>query len=130
MAMAKKTKPAPFGRTERVNDLRVALASIKIVARDRKASESRKTLRGIVKMAEHALERDTSRAAVSIHDGSMAAQPFHCEMPQRLQSKARRVLREKARECPEFMSSKIDANVIVEQVWNALVGHDRIRLGD
>jgi hypothetical protein len=128
--MAKKTKPAPFGRTERVNDLRVALATIKIMARDGKASESRKVLRTIVKAAEHALDRDTSRAAVSIHDGSMAAQPFHCEMSQRLQSKARRVLREKIAECPKFRTDKIDANVIVEQVWNALVGHDRIRPGD
>ena len=128
--MSKQTKPAPFGRTERVNDLRVALAGIKIVARDGKAGASRKTLRAIVKTVERALERDAARAAVSIHDGAMAAQPFHCEMPQRLQSKARRVLREKVRECPDFMSSKIDADVIVEQVWNALVGHDRIRLCD
>lgn len=118
----KKWKPVPFGRTERVNDLRVALGSVKVIARD--GPLNRKTLKAIVNAAEHALERDTARAAVSVHDGSMAAQPFHCEMPQRLQSKARRVLRERAKDCPQFMSRKLDADVIVEQVWNTLVGHD------
>jgi hypothetical protein len=57
---AGKVTAVPFAPTERVNDLRVALSSIKILARDGKLE--RKTLNAIHNAARHALERDLSRA--------------------------------------------------------------------
>jgi hypothetical protein len=58
-------KPVPFGKTERINDLRVALSSIKTLARDGSRVEAAKTLNAMFKCARHALERDTARAALS-----------------------------------------------------------------
>ena len=56
----------PFkSRSERVNDLRVALSSIKTLARDGYRTESHKLLMAIYKTAIHALERDKNRIAVT-----------------------------------------------------------------
>ena len=49
--------------------------------------------------------------------------PFHCEMSERKKAKARRALCNSL----EIKLDKIDADAAVEQVWNALVGHDKIQ---
>jgi hypothetical protein len=47
--------------TERINDLRVALSSIKVLARDGSRKDASKMLNTIYKTARRALERDLSR---------------------------------------------------------------------
>jgi len=59
-------KAVPFkSQYERVNDLRVALSTVKLLARDGHRVQSHKTLMAIYKAALHALERDINRMAVS-----------------------------------------------------------------
>lgn len=50
--------------------------------------------------------------------------PAHCEFSKRRQMRARRVLRQQIKLCPDFASNNLDADVIVEQVWNACAGLD------
>lgn len=57
----------------------------------------------------------------------ISIQRFHSEMPERVRSKARRVLRRKIAENPDYKTSRLDAEVVIEQVWNALVGNDKIK---
>jgi hypothetical protein len=51
--------------------------------------------------------------------------PAHCEMSKKLQAHARGVLRKNLRECPNYATDAMDADVIIEQVWNALTGLDK-----
>ena len=52
---------------------------------------------------------------------------FHSEMPERIRSKARRVLRKQIAQNPDYKTSRLDAEVIIEQVWNVLIGNDKIK---
>lgn len=52
----------------------------------------------------------------------MSALPFYAELPERLRRKARAVLRREI--MMQIENSMADATI--EQVWNALVGHDKI----
>jgi hypothetical protein len=54
--------------------------------------------------------------------------PAHCEMSKRLQQHARATLRRMIKENPDWATDALDADVIVEQVWNALTGLDRLGL--
>lgn len=56
----------------------------------------------------------------------MAKRPFYCEMPNRLQEKARAALRRELECAPDWRTNNLTADAIIEQVWNALVGHDAI----
>lgn len=49
--------------------------------------------------------------------------PVHCDLPYRIQARARKALRKGIKNHPEWKNNKLDANCIIEQVWNALVGH-------
>jgi hypothetical protein len=51
-----------------------------------------------------------------------SALPFYSEMPNRLRAKARAALR---REIGMDIENG-NADAVIEQVWNALVGHDQI----
>ncbi|HEX8836765.1 MAG TPA: hypothetical protein VF748_07510 [Candidatus Acidoferrum sp.] len=51
----------------------------------------------------------------------------HCEWPDALQRKARAALRRYLKQCPKFATNNLDADVVIEQVWNAIVGLDRVR---
>lgn len=62
-----------------------------------------------------------------LRDGVIEVTQFHHEFPERVKSRARSALRRQIEECPEFRSRRIDAEVIIEQVWNALVGNDKIK---
>lgn len=53
--------------------------------------------------------------------------PLHCEIDQPTQARARKALRRMIKESPEWARDDTSADAIVEQVWNALVGHDKIR---
>ena len=50
--------------------------------------------------------------------------PLHCEMTGLVRSHARAVLRRELKENHDWASSDMAADVIVEQIWNALVGLD------
>ena len=45
----------------------------------------------------------------------------HCEMSQKRQARQRAALRKILRECPDWKTSKQDADVICEQMWNTLI---------
>jgi hypothetical protein len=54
----------------------------------------------------------------------MSKRVFYCEMPYGLQEKARDALRRELELCPDWRTDNLAADAVIEQVWNALVGHD------
>lgn len=53
--------------------------------------------------------------------------PFYGEMPDKVCAKARRVLRRELRTSNNILKNDGEADVAIEQVWNAIVGHDKIK---
>lgn len=53
--------------------------------------------------------------------------PFHCEMSKSKKARARRALRREIKASPDFNKDDLEADVIIEQVWNALAGHSRLK---
>ncbi len=52
----------------------------------------------------------------------------HCEWSLKMQRAARSALRREAKGNPKFLKDNLDADVLIEQVWNAIVeasGHDK-----
>jgi hypothetical protein len=48
--------------------------------------------------------------------------PYHHDLPEAIKAKARRALRNWAAD-DDFKKSNLSADAVVEQIWNALVGH-------
>lgn len=59
-----------------------------------------------------------------------ATLPFYCEMSDKLCAKARRALRRELRTSDRIFKDNGEADAVIEQVWNALVGHNKIQFGD
>lgn len=55
--------------------------------------------------------------------------PFHSELPENVCARARRALRREMK-TTDNLADDTQADAIVEQVWNALVGHDKIKPKD
>jgi hypothetical protein len=51
--------------------------------------------------------------------------PAHCEWSIATQRRARAELRRQIKLCPDFATDTRDADVILEQVWNAITGLGR-----
>lgn len=51
--------------------------------------------------------------------------PAHCEFSDKVQRHARTVLRRALKDCAGWDTDNLDADVIVEQVWNAMTGLDK-----
>lgn len=54
----------------------------------------------------------------------------HCEMDDATQAKARAALRREIKRNPKFKTDDLDADCVIEQVWNALSGFDEVKPPD
>lgn len=57
----------------------------------------------------------------------MARKPFHAELSEEVQKRARAMLRKQLRECKDWRTDDTAADAVIEQVWNVIAGHDKIK---
>jgi hypothetical protein len=60
-------------------------------------------------------------------EGYVSVHKYLGEMPERTLSRARTALRQAIAKHDDFRFDASSANVVLEQVWNALVGNDKAR---